>query len=50
MSERKTVSAEENQKTSLTEKSAPWNPYQIFGFVFIATSIVVGIILNETKK
>jgi hypothetical protein len=32
------------------ERDAPWNPYQVFGFVVIASSIIVGIILGLNWK
>lgn len=36
--------------TKATERHAPWNPYQILGFVVIASSIFVGIILGLNWK
>ncbi len=50
MSKQKIVSASENQKMGFNEKLAPWNPYQIFGLVFVATSVIVGIILGINWK
>ena len=50
MSEQKIVSTPENRRVGSTEDVAPWNPYQIFGFVFIATSILVGIVLGINWK
>lgn len=50
MSEQRTVSPVENQKTGLDKQLIPWNPYQMFGFVVIATTVVVGIILGINWK
>jgi len=50
MSKQSSISPSENQKVTLDERQAPWNPYQIFGFVVIATTVLVGIVLGLNWK
>jgi hypothetical protein len=50
MNKHNSISPSENQKVAVDERHAPWNPYQIFGFVVIATTILVGIALGLNWK
>lgn len=50
MNEPKTIPPSENKQAGVNKQSAPWNPYQISGIMFFATTIVAGIVLGINWK